>query len=466
MSARTTLSQIATAVIMLIAVASCAINAQEIIPEEITPQDMNWGTQPDTSSPIKVQLFAQLWARYNQNNPGTVALGSVQDESFDIGVRRARVQAFAKINDRATLFIHYGFNNFNYAYQSAGNRRIQAYFHDFFGEYRLFDKNELKLGAGLSFVNGLSRFAQPAIIALPTMDGALFAQATSEQNDVTGRKLSITARGQIGPIDYRVALSDPMAVTTNGQTPRPIAPQANFAQNQRTLQQQAYVIYQFFDHEPHQVPNMAGTYYGTRKIFNVAAGVIYQPSAMWRSRGADTAYEDLLLVAVESMYDAPIDRNGTTLSAYAGVFHHNYGSNYLRYNGAMNTGTGSFVSADTTQLRPLTQYGPSWGNAFPMYGTGEVVYSHVAVFFPKVLGNVGVMPYVSTNLAWYERLDRRLTDVYAVGCSFLLDGIRSRVSLELQNRPTYGIDVSRDPFGELVADVRRSQFALQYQVVW
>ena len=437
-----------------------------VVSDNVLAQDMNWGTQPDSIAPIKVQLFAQFWARYNHNNPGTLALGAPQDQSFDIGVRRARVQAFANINSRATLFLHYGFNNFNYAYQNAGNRRIQAYFHDFFGEYRLFDANELKIGAGLSFVNGLSRFSQPAIIALPTMDGALFAQATSEQNDVTGRKLSISARGQIGPIDYRVAVSDPMSVSTNGQAVRPISPQANFALNQRTLEHQAYVIYQFFDHEPHQVPNMAGTYYGTRKVFNVAAGAIYQPSAMWRSRGADTVYEDMLLLAVESMYDAPVDRWGTTLSAYVGLFHHDYGTNYLRYNGAMNTGTSMLTSDDSTALRPLTQYGPSWGNAFPMYGTGNVVYSHVGVFFPKVLGDFGLMPYVSANLAWYERLDRSLTDVYGIGCSLLLDGIRSRLTLELQNRPTYGIDASRDPFGELVKGERRSQVALQYQVVW
>lgn len=429
-------------------------------------QDMNWGTQPDTAAKIKVQLFAQFWARYNQNNPGTLALGRPQDGSFDIGVRRARVQAFAQIDKRTSLFIHYGFNNFNYGYQNGGNRRIQAYFHDFFGEYNVLDANKLKIGAGLTFVNGLSRFSQPAIIALPTMDGALFAQATSEQNDVTGRKLSITARGQVGPIDYRIAISDPLAVNANGQAARPISPQANFALNQRTLQQQAYVIYQFFDHEPHQVPNMAGTYYGTRRVFNIGAGVIYQPTAMWRSRGSDTVYEDLLLMAVESMYDAPIDRYGTTLCVYAGVFHHNYGSNYLRYNGAMNTGTSIITSEDSTQLRPLTQYGPSWGNAFPMYGTGNVIYSHVGMYFPRLMGDVGVMPYVSANLAWYERLNRTLTDVYGVGCSLLLDGIRSRLSLELQNRPTFGIDVSRDPFGELVKGQRRTQLALQYQVVW
>ena len=166
------------------------------------------------------------------------------------------------------------------------------------------------------------------------------------------------------------------------------------------------------------------------------------------------------------MYDAPIDRWGTTLSAYAGLFHHNYGSNYLRYHGAMNTGTSMLTSGDSTALRPLTQYGSSWGNAFPMYGTGEVFFTHVGVFVPRVIGAIGIMPYVSANLSWFDRLNGTLTDVYGIGCSILLDGIRSRVTLELQNRPTYGVDVSSDPFGELVNGERRSQVALQYQVVW
>jgi len=431
-------------------------------------QDMNWGTQSDTTKILKIQLFGQFWARYNQNNPGTKVLGEAQDATFDIGIRRARVQAFAQITSRASLFMHYGFNNYNatFATSSGNNRRIQAFFHDVFGEYRITTGNELKLGAGLAFVNGLSRFSQPAVIAMPTMDIPIFAQATVEQTDVFGRKLSLTARGQVGPIDYRFALSDPFPVQTNGQTPPPLGTSANFAQVGHALQKQAYIIYQFRDHEPHQLPNMAGTYYGTRKIFNIAAGVMHQPRAMWRALGADTAYEDMLLMAVESMYDAPIDSDGTTLSAYAGFFHSDYGRNYLRYNGALNPGTSISTSADSTVLKPLTQYGPSYGNAYPMFGTGNVVYSHVGVYFPKVIGDAGIMPYVSTTLSWYQRLDYKLTDIYAAGCSFLLDGIRSRISMEVQNRPTFGISVAENPFGELVKGERRTSVTIQYQVVW
>ncbi len=429
-------------------------------------QDQNWGTQPDTAKVLKVQLVGQFWLRYNQSNPGTMVQGLPDSETFDIGIRRARIQAFAQITDRASLFLHYGFNNYNTNFSYGSNRRIQAFFHDFFGEYRITNGNELKLGAGLAFVNGLSRFSQPAVIAMPTLDIPMFGQATVEQIDVFGRKLSFTARGQIGPIDYRVALSDPFPVTTNGQTQPPISAASNFAQIGHTLQQQAYVIYQFRDHEPHTLSNLAGTYYGTRNVFNVAAGVIYQPRAMWRTLGADTLYENLLLMAVESMYDAPIDRFGTTLSAYVGFFHNDYGRNYMRYNAAMNTGTSMQVPSDSTQLKPLTQYGPSFGNTYPLYGTGNTVYSHVGVFFPKVIGTAGLMPYVSTTLSWYERLDHRLSDLYAIGCSLLLDGIRSRLSLEVQNRPTWGIDIETDPYGQLNQGIRRSQVVMQYQVVW
>lgn len=421
---------------------------------------------PDSSGSIKVQMVGQFWARYNESNPNTIQQGALADNTFDIGIRRARVQALGTINDRTTIFLHYGFNNMNTNYGPNGNRKIQAFFHDVFGEYRVSDNNELKLGAGLAFVNGLSRFSQPAVIAMPTADIPVFGQATVEQIDNFGRKLSLTARGQIGPIDYRIALSDPFPITTNGAPLQPLGSSATFAQVGHSLQRQAYVIYQFRDHEPHQLSNMAGTYYGKKNVFNIAAGVMHQPRAMWRTLGADTLYEDMLLMAVESMYDAPIARDGTSLSAYVGLFNNNYGRNYLRYNGVMNPGTANQAGLDSTQIKPLTAFGPSYGNAFPMFGTGQVVYSHVGVFLPKVVGEAGLMPYVAATLSWYDRLDGHTTDIYNVGCSLLLDGIKSRLTLDIQNRPTYGISTQESSYGQLVQGARKTQVVMQYQVVW
>jgi len=420
----------------------------------------------DTAGAIKLQMFGQFWSRYNESNPNTLQQGAPADNTFDIGIRRARIQAFCTVNERTTLFLHYGFNNMNTNFGPNSNRKIQAFFHDVFGEYRVSDGNELKLGTGLAFVNGLSRFSQPAVIAMPTADIPVFGQATVEQIDNFGRKLSLTARGQIGPIDYRVALSDPFPVTTNGAPLQPLSSSSTFAQVGHSLQRQAYVIYQFRDHEPHQVSNMAGTYYGQRNIFNIAAGFMHQPNAMWRTLGSDTLYEDMLLMAVESMYDAPIARDGTSLSAYVGLFNNNYGRNYLRYNGVMNPGTANQTGLDSTQIKPLNAFGPSFGNAFPMFGTGQVVYSHVGVFLPKVVGDAGLMPYVAATLSWYDRLDGHLTDIYNVGCSLLLDGIKSRLTLDLQSRPTYGISTQESPYGQLVQGARRTQIVMQYQVIW
>lgn len=428
-------------------------------------QELRWNLNADSTRFVKLQIMSQFWVRYNESNPGTLQQGEAAQETFDIGIRRARIQCFAQVTERASLFLHYGFNNFNTNFNIGSNRKIQAFFHDVFGEYRVTDANELKLGVGLSFVNGLSRFSQPAVVALPTADIPVFGQATVEQIDVFGRKLSISARGQIGPIDYRIALSDPFPITSTGSALPAISSSSSFAQVGHRLQRQAYVIYQFRDHEPHQTPNMAGSYFGHRKIFNIGAGIMHQPRAMWRSAGADTLYEDLLLMAVESMFDAPIADNGTTLSAYVGLFMNDYGKNYLRYNGTMNPGTSTEAPLDSTLPAPLKQYGPTFGNAFPMFGTGKVAYSHVGVLFPNAVGGVGIMPYVSTTLAWYERLESKLTDLYNVGCSFLFDGIRNRVSIDIQNRPTYGISRLNSPFGELVKGERRTQVLLQYQIV-
>jgi len=49
-----------------------------------------------------------------------------------------------------------------------------------------------------------------------SMDVPVFAQATVDQTDEFSRKLSVYARGQIGRLDYRLVLSDPFPVNTNG----------------------------------------------------------------------------------------------------------------------------------------------------------------------------------------------------------------------------------------------------------
>ena len=97
-----------------------------------------------------------------------------------------------------------------------------------------------------------------------TMDVPVFAQSTVDQTDEFSRKLSLYARGQIGHLDYRLSFTDPFPITSSGAAPQPIANFANFSPIGHRKQYQAYLMWQFFDHEGHNTPFMPGTYLARR----------------------------------------------------------------------------------------------------------------------------------------------------------------------------------------------------------
>lgn len=423
-------------------------------------QEMKWNLTADSTRWVKLNVTAQAWLRYTDANPGTLVDQEPRNSIVDIGIRRGRIQFTAQVTNRALLYVQYGLNNFNAATSINGNRKLQAFFHDIFAEYRVSHNDEVKLGLGLTIANGLSRFSQPSIGTIMTTDVPVFAQTTVDQTDEFSRKLSATIRGQVGRIDYRFAVSDPFPITSSGSTPPSISQNASFSQYGHRLQGQGYVIWQFMDHEPHTTPYMIGTYLGSRSVFNVAVGGIYQPRAMWRTTSqGDTAYDAMAHLAIESYYDAPIDQDGTTLSAYAGYFHTNYGKDYLRYNGIMNPATS--MATQGVDPDPLRETGPTYGNAFPMFGTGNVVYAQCGVYLPHMMpGETGLMPYISASYATYDRLEGRACLVGNIGASWMLDGHRSKISVDVQNRPTYG----ELPSGSIVKGARQWQALVQYQL--
>lgn len=409
----------------------------------------------DSTKYLKINFLNQVWLRFNQSNPGTVFNGEAADNTFDIGLRRTRLVLQSQLNNRAYLFFQIGMNNFNSAFAVGGNRKSAVFIHDALAEYRVSDNREVILGGGLTIANGLSRFSQPSVGTIMTTDVPVTAQATVDQTDEFSRKLTLFARGQVGPIDYRVCLSDPFPINSNGTQPPSINTYSQFTPMGHSLQQQAYVAWQFFDHEPHTTPYMQGTYLGDKKVFNIAAGIVRQPRAMWRlGNNADTVYEDMTLACIESFYDAPISTDGVALSAYAGFFHYNYGQNYLRFNGLMNPATG------TSSTIGMQGAGPTHGNAYPMFGTGNAVYSQCGLFVPNVIGSAGLLPYASLFYANWDRVTLP-TAVISAGCSVLFDKHRSKLSLDLQNRPTYTTNTA----GTILTGDRKTQVTVQYQVM-
>lgn len=420
-------------------------------PKEFTELKLN--LNESGSHYIKGTFLNQVWLRYDQSNPGTMVLGEPRSETFDIGLRRTRFQLYGQMTDRVFFYFQFGQNNFNYLSQNAGNRKLQAFFHDALGEYRVTKGSEkLILGGGLTIANGLSRFSQPSIGTIMTMDVPVFAQATVDQTDEFSRKLSVYARGQLGKFDYRVVLSDPFPVTTNGQPPPTLSNNATFSQKGHQKQYQGFFMYNFFESESHTTPYMTGTYLGKKKVLNLEAGFINQGKATWTKDGVDTTYHSLNLWSAAIFYDAPVNtEKGTALNAYVGYYNYDFGPGYLRYNGIMNPASSVSGPYPTG----------SQGNAFPMFGTGKVWYTQLGYLMKKdLLGedHGTLMPYISLMSADYERLDKQM-NVVDVGVNWFLKGHSSKFTLDYQNRPYY-----KQQGNDLMRDGRRSQVVLQYQI--
>ncbi len=408
---------------------------------------------------FQITFLNQTWLRFNQNNPGTLVQSLPADNSFDIGLRRTRIQMFGQINDRTFIYFQFGQNNFNAQFNATGNRKLAAFFHDALCEYKVSKENQLKIGGGLTIANGLSRFSQPSIGTIMTMDVPVFLQTTVDQTDNFSRKLSVYMRGQVGKFDYRFVLSDPFPITSNGNAAAPITENATFAQKGHHLQTQGYLMYQFFDHEGHTTPYMTGTHLGKKKVFNIAIGAIYQKNAVWKKDVAnDTIYQAMQHLAIESYLDMPINKEkGTALSAFAGYFLTNYGTNYLRYNGIMNPANATTLNAANS----ITGQGSTYGNAYPMFGTGNVIYAQIGYLLPdnflKMTGKL--MPYASASLAKYDRLGGLSTNTYNLGINYLVSGHKSKITLNWENRPTYQLINSEIKSGE-----RLNCVLVQYQI--
>jgi hypothetical protein len=402
---------------------------------------------------LKWTFLNQAWLRYNDSNPGTTVLGENASHTFDIGLRRTRIQFYGQVSDHVFFYTQFGQNNFNFLSQNSGNRKLQAFFHDALGEYVVWkDKTLLKIGAGLTITNGLSRFSQPSVATIMTLDVPVFAQATVDQTDEFSRKLSVYARGQLSNLDYRLVLSDPFPITTSGAAPA-INADATFASRGHHPQFQGLFIYSFLDHESHTTPYMTGTYLGTKRILNIEAGFITQKNATWSRQmpDSDTVYHSMNLWSAAIFYDAPVSSNGSAINFYGGYFNYDFGPSYLRYNGVMNPANG--LSSTTTPTG-------SQGNAFPMFGTGSVLYAQFGYLLKKELLSDGgrLMPYLSIMSAEFEKVKDR-SNVVDVGVNWLIQNHQAKVTLDYQHRPVFSYDGNK-----LREDGNKGQVVLQYQV--
>jgi hypothetical protein len=442
--------------------------------KKFNKKTLKFNLNEDGTHYFQAVFMNQTWLRYTQSNEGTTLFQKSQANIFDIGLRRTRIQLFGQITDRAFVYFQFGQNNFNTTagYNASGNRKIAAFFHDALCEYKISKKNQLKIGGGLTVLNGLSRFSQPSVGTIMTMDVPVFLQYSVDQIDQFDRRLAIYARGQLGKLDYRLYLSNPFPINSNGSPAPALGSNANFI-NPAVFSQGSgpgihnqvggYFAYNFFENESHTTPYMSGTYLGSKKIWNIAVGAVYQKDATWNLKTNDTGflvdtnYNHMMHLSLETFLDLPLNKEkATMLSAFAGYYNTNYGYNYLRYNGIMNPGTGSTA----TNLVQASAY----GNSLPMFGTGQIVYAQVGYLLSKnLLGekNGQLMPYLSAQYSDYQALQNKGAALFNVGLNWYMSGQNSKLSLDYQNRPTfYKETVSNN----VIEGTRKGCVTLQYQI--
>ena len=445
--------------------ATKAPQSQPASPPNFFLKDGKLPLSADASHYVKFTLLNQVWMRYNQSNPGTTVGGYDQPNTYDIGIRRFRIQMYGQLTDRVFIYSHFGINNFSYdADRKSGGTPGASqsgtggfFLHDAVGEYAIV-KNKVSFGAGLSAWNGLARYASSATGSIMGLDLPLVEETTNDVNDQFGRKLSVYLKGKLGKLDYRAAITNPMIMQKATSYSTAITTNASFSNRPPKAQYQGYFQYQFLDQESNLTPYSAGTYLGKKKVFNIGAGFIVQPDAVWYTptgNPADVKTKAMQQYAVDVYYDAPTSTapNAPSVSFYAAGLHLDYGPNYTRNNAPMNPGTG------TSNTLASSVFG-GFGNAFPQFGTGNVVYTQLGYKLKdNLVGGTTFMPYFSYQYSHYQRLANDV-NYYDMGINWLLAGHTSKFTLAYQNRPYYVLN--SDSRG--IVDSRRSAVVLQYQV--
>ncbi len=397
----------------------------------------------DGSNYVKFTFLTQAWLRNMQYNPGTTINDVERSSGTDIGIRRYRIQMYGQLTDRVFAYGQFGENNFN----AISERKAGFFVHDAYGEYAI-DKEKLSMGMGLSAWSGLSRFSSPSVGSIMGIDAPLFLQSTNDVTDQFLRKLSVFAKGKFGRFDYRLALAQPMDITESSNYNPVISEDvASFSSNPPEMQWNGYFQYQFKDKESNTTPYNTGTYHGKKKVFNIGAGFIYQKDAMWHLNTAnDTIMSNMVHLAADVFYDAPIGENGQAISLYGNVTQYDFGKNYLRNAAVMNPANGN--------NNPDVLNGS--GNGFPMYGTGTVFYAQAGYKFKEnLIGQTTLMPYTSIQYADYEGLNDPMA-FFDIGVNWLLAGHTSKFTVAYQNRPVY------NAAGDKTAT--RGAIVAQYQV--
>jgi hypothetical protein len=411
---------------------------------------MKINISPDGSKYVRIMTAHQVWARYTENNTGTLSATEEPTPSqTDFSLRRSRVLLVAQLNSRFVIITQLGVNSQNTlsgggpGEPTGPGKKPSFYLHDATVDYKV--NSHLSLGGGLHAYNGISRQSSFAAFSLITLDVPGTQWPVTDAIDQTGRGLGLFAHGRFGHFDYRLSINDAFRSNLSSTPATLTTDVAAFNPRARGKVYQGYFTWEFLEKEANLVPFTVGCYLGSKRVLNVGTGFLYYGKGMYmRSEAAPSLQpntsawaipytkQDLSVLAADVFYDTPVDTtagNKTAFTIYGAFYRYNMGSNFMRYGGNVNPGAGSAV------LR---------GNSVPVLGTGTAQTIQTGFLLPqKLLGpKIRLQPYVDYIHGHYDglrRTDGRIQDVHIMdgGVNVLLDGHQAKVTLNYRARPDF-----------------------------
>jgi hypothetical protein len=447
---------------------SLRINAQEVPVEDHTYKPLTLKLNENGSKYVRFIMWHQFWVTATQNNPGSRDVnGNLIDGtngssawSSDIALRRSRFLAYAQVSPRVMILTHWGINNQSFingatapngpnptSTPSNQGKKPQLFLHDAWTEFRIIPQ-KLYIGVGLHYWNGVSRLSSHSTLNFMTLDAPIFNWHNIEATDQFARQFGIYAKGQLGKLDYRIALNKPFV---NGAAPSAVPKNAEarnvFNENYATA---GYLNWMFWDKESNVLPYFVGSYLGSKKVFNIGLGWYNQSNGSLYKTATDSSYHNQSAFGADVFLDMPINKEkGTAISVLATLYSLDYGPNYIRNIGILN---------EHTTPTPSDASWAGGGNAQPTIGTGTIGYLQAGYVLPKLKNGTSFMPYLTATYKDFEKLADPSFQ-YGLGLNYFVTGHNAKITLEYANRPVY---VTSD--NGIVRDGSKGQFILQTHI--
>lgn len=420
----------------------------------------------------------QIWFRHQQNNPGSLVNGEVKNNTWDIGARRLRMLTYAQISPRYLILAHIGINNQTFATGGGSGtggtggygagKKPQLFFHDVWNEYALVpakdpvtgkaNKYNIYIGGGLHYWWGISRLSSASTLNFMTIDAPIINWPLVEVSDQFVRQFGFYAKGRLGKLNYSASLNKPFATNNtpayDAIKQRRVATDNNGDANPAV---QGYFDYQFLDQENNVLPFRVGTYVGTKKVFNIGAGY-YHTKDGTKSVDANGVVNkhNITLLGADVFADLPVGnkKKNMAFTGYGVFYNYNFGPNYWRTIGIMNTST-AFDPNLAAAAKTLN--GPGDGRVF--IGTGNLFYAQAGFLLPKGKKNkMRVQPFGAYTWKKLDYLDQP-GSYYDFGANFFIDGHHAKITPQYSTRPLYYL---RN--GARVKEGSKGEFLLQLQI--